>query len=103
MIIVTFISFRSLLTNVKSNDLKKIQLLSLFIFLHLGLYAQESKEKIPKRVYTTKSIGEITAPVIDGIIDDESWNLVEWDGDFIEREPDENTPSISANEIQNTL
>ncbi len=72
--------------------MKKIQLLYFFIFLHLGLYAQESKEKIPKRVYTTKSIGEITAPVIDGIIDDESWNLVDWDGDFIERDPDENTP-----------
>ena len=72
--------------------MKKTQFLFIFIFLQLGLYAQESKEKIPKRVYTTKSLGEIAAPVIDGVIDDESWNLVEWDGDFIEREPDENTP-----------
>ena len=47
---------------------------------------------VPKRIYTTKTIGEQPAPVIDGILDDESWNLVEWQGDFVEWRPDENTP-----------
>lgn len=78
-------------TLVKSNNLKKILLLYLIIFLHITVNAQETKEKIPKRIYTTKSIDTLKAPVIDGIIDDLSWDILEWDGDFIERSPDENT------------
>jgi hypothetical protein len=31
------------------------------------------------------------APVIDGLLDDPAWTLVEWAGDFIEQRPDENT------------
>ncbi len=39
-----------------------------------------------KRVYTTeKYIGE--APRIDGIIDDDAWNCVEWNGNFTQQEP----------------
>lgn len=72
--------------------MKKTQLLYLFLFLHLAVNAQKTTKKIPKKVYTTQSIGKSAPPVIDGIINDASWDLVEWDGDFIEREPDENTP-----------
>ncbi len=42
-------------------------------------------------MYTTNFVDNLKAPVIDGILNDESWNLVEWDGDFIEFIPDENT------------
>ncbi len=63
-----------------------------FFFAFQISNAQEQNNKIPKRIYTTKFLGQEKAPVIDGILDDASWNIVEWDGDFIEWQPDENTP-----------
>lgn len=46
----------------------------------------------PKRVYTTKALVSSELITIDGRIDEAGWNGVEWAGDFIENEPDENTP-----------
>jgi len=63
-----------------------------FFFAFQISNAQEQKNKIPKRIYTTKFLGQEKAPVIDGILDDASWNIVEWTGDYIENQPDENTP-----------
>lgn len=80
-----------LLPKVKRNNLRKILLFYLFIFLHISIIAQKTESKISKRVYTTQNIGSAKAPVINGIIDEDSWNFVEWEGDFIERSPDENT------------
>jgi hypothetical protein len=58
-------------------------------------YSQTDSTKtttvVPKRTYTTNAYtGE--APTIDGIINEDAWNAVEWAGDFVENEPDENTP-----------
>ncbi len=72
----------------------KIFLISTFIFLYLfqNSSAQESQRTVvEKRTYTTKFLGQEKAPVIDGILNDTSWNIVEWQTDFIENEPDENT------------
>lgn len=63
---------------------------SLLIISLTGILSAKA-QKVEKRIYTTKSIGTEKAPVIDGKIDDTVWNLVEWDGDFIEGEPDPNT------------
>lgn len=52
----------------------------------------QHKTQITKRIYTTKAIKNYASPVIDGKLNDPCWDLVEWTGDFIEREPDENTP-----------
>jgi hypothetical protein len=61
------------------------------VFLSAEIVAQEtSKNKIPKRVYTTKKLKEV--PVIDGYISEEAWNVVEWSSDFTEKDPDEGTP-----------
>lgn len=49
------------------------------------------KDSITKRSYTTKSIASSESPIIDGILNDKSWDVVEWAGDFIEHEPDQNT------------
>ena len=55
--------------------------------------AQDSQTPVvPKRIYTTKYVTSEQAPRIDGLIDDAAWNEVEWATDFIENEPDENTP-----------
>ncbi len=62
------------------------------LLLPLALYAQDSTEVVPKRIYVTSSLSESTPPDIDGILNDDSWELVEWTGDYIEFQPDENTP-----------
>lgn len=49
------------------------------------------KDSITKRSYTTKSIASSESPIIDGVLNDKSWDVVEWAGDFIEHEPDQNT------------
>ncbi len=63
------------------------------------LTAQESASTtiVPKRVYTTKSLNGQSAPAIDGVLDDAGWDIVEWTGDYIENQPDENTaPSVQT-------
>ncbi len=62
------------------------------MLFQLVINAQETEDKISKRIYTTQSIGSAKTPEIDGLIDEDVWDLVEWDNDFIERSPDENTP-----------
>lgn len=54
--------------------------------------AQDSTQVITKKRYFTQSLGEYAAPDINGVLEDEAWNLVEWGGDYIEWQPDENTP-----------
>ncbi len=65
-------------------------ILACFIGVFQVAKSQE-KPLIPKRIYTTKVIADADSPVIDGVIDEGSWDLVEWSSDFVEREPDENT------------
>jgi hypothetical protein len=65
---------------------------SCILFLLQTANSQELKSKISKRIYTTKSLSQQKAPIIDGKLDDIGWNIVEWQTDFIENEPDENTP-----------
>jgi hypothetical protein len=65
--------------------------LFLLLLINAVVNAQESKDKIQKRIYTTAPLSEEKAPIIDGVLDDAGWNLVEWQTDFIENEPDENT------------
>ena len=54
--------------------------------------AQEAVESVPKRIYTTKPINGEKPPVIDGTLDDAAWGLIAWSEEFIEFQPDENTP-----------
>lgn len=57
-----------------------------------SLTARDSTTVVPKRIYTTKPIGTEKPPLIDGLLEDAVWNIVEWTGDYIEFQPDENTP-----------
>ncbi len=54
--------------------------------------AQDSLTTVKKRIYTTKPILNLGEPKIDGVLNDKSWDAVEWASDFIESRPDENTP-----------
>ncbi|MGW8315519.1 MAG: hypothetical protein ACWGNV_07960, partial [Bacteroidales bacterium] len=40
-----------------------------------------------KRVYQSVSIGDLPEPRIDGYLDDEIWDLGEWQGDFTQQQP----------------
>jgi len=61
--------------------MKKIILASLVICLFLQTVSAQKDKK-----YQTK---EISAEIkIDGIIDENSWNKVKWEGDFIQTEPE---------------
>ncbi len=61
------------------------------LIAQLSLFAQDSTDVVPKRTYTTKYLNEITSPEIDGLLEDAAWDIVPWEGDFVERRPDENT------------
>lgn len=71
----------------------KINLIAVCAILlaQTALFAQDSTDVVAQRTYTTKFLNEIASPDIDGLLDDPSWDIVEWEGDFIERRPDENT------------
>ncbi len=72
----------------------KIRIFLLIFTFSISLIAkaQEQQTSVPKRIYTTKVVSNDNVPLIDGLLNDASWNLVEWGTDFIENEPDENTP-----------
>jgi hypothetical protein len=71
----------------------KLRLGALLLFFGIALiHAQDSTLVVPKRVYVTKAMGGgVEAPEIDGSLEDSAWDLVEWEGQFIEQRPDENT------------
>lgn len=62
------------------------------LVVHMVSFAQDSTDVVPKRIYTTKALEDAKPPIIDGVLDDISWNSVAWEDDFIESRPDENTP-----------
>jgi hypothetical protein len=67
---------------------KKLSLFFAFCIAQFA-YGQETTTTttVPKRIYNTKRV--VKAPVLDGILTDETWNAVEWAGDFKEFMPDE--------------
>ena len=79
--------------------MKRVLLSLLLILLHCELCLGQSNH-IPRKVYTTKSLGSLTAPQIDGLINEPVWNIVEWTGDYIENLPDENTPPIEQTKFK---
>ena len=68
--------------------------LTLILFSALVVNAKSGikvvKKEIPQRVYTTKML-QGKAPEIDGKGDDPAWQQVEWSGNFIQREPNEDS------------
>ncbi|MDH5366144.1 MAG: carbohydrate binding family 9 domain-containing protein [Cyclobacteriaceae bacterium] len=67
-----------------------MKLVTLILLVMLGLVhdtiAQEHKEKV--KSYITERITD-SPPVVDGLINDEAWNLVEWQDDFTQRQPND--------------
>lgn len=72
--------------------MRNAALVFLTLFFIYSAQAQDSTEVIIKKKYTTQALGDYAAPTINGILEDEAWSLVEWGNDYIEWQPDENTP-----------
>lgn len=64
-------------------------------FIILG-NAQQDRQLPSKKVYTTSAINTSISPEIDGNLTDEAWNTVNWEGDFIQREPNEKVAPSEA-------
>ncbi len=62
----------------------------IFIFLMTSSFAKSTDSTIVKRTYQTAFAK--TAPVIDGLGNDDCWNLVEWTSNFTQIQPIENKP-----------
>ena len=62
--------------------------------------AQDSTEVIPKKIYVTTELGQETPPTVDGMLNDLAWNLVEWGGEYIEWQPDENTAPTNQTQFK---
>ncbi len=65
---------------------------SCWLYTQENEQTQDTTEVIPKRIYLTKPLGSEKTPIVDGLLDDNAWNIVEWTSDYIENQPDENTP-----------
>jgi hypothetical protein len=81
----------------KSLIYKKINLMKLACLKRIviglilsNLLLNSFSQGIEKKTYHTSFTK--TAPEIDGLMNDECWNLVEWGGDFIQTQPYENRP-----------
>ncbi len=66
--------------------MKRVFLILLFIALITSAFSQTTEKKTYETKFTTK------APVIDGLMNEECWDLVEWGTDFIQTQPQENKP-----------
>ncbi len=72
--------------------MKKFIILFTLPFISIYVQAQDSTLVVPKKIYVTKPVEQDAPPVVDGLLNDEAWNLVDWAGDYVEFQPDENTP-----------
>ena len=81
--------------------MKTLSLSLLALLLSSSIFSQDStKVEVPKRIYTTASISSYSTPEIDGILNDDAWNAVEWTTDYIENQPDENTPPTEQTKMK---
>jgi len=61
-------------------------LITLFVFINQITIAQDTNTK--KKIYNTHRI-QNEPPRIDGLIDEGIWDIVEWSGDFTQRDPND--------------
>jgi hypothetical protein len=66
--------------------LKRIIISQIFTLLLSVCFAQAPEKRSYQTVFTK------TPPVIDGLMNDDCWNMVEWSGNFIQTQPIENKP-----------
>jgi hypothetical protein len=75
---------------MKFTIIKRIILSQIMVLILTTGYSAKPDSTVVKRTYQTAFTK--TPPVIDGIGNDDAWNLVEWTSDFIQSQPAENKP-----------
>ena len=83
---------------MKNTFSKRILISLIFSVLVTSGHAKTQDSVVVKRTYQTAFAK--TAPVIDGLMNDESWKDVEWSGNFIQRDPVENKPPSQETEFK---
>jgi hypothetical protein len=71
---------------MKRRLLVKLAICVILTAIYSSSYSQTIEKKIFNTVFTR------TPPVIDGLMNDDCWNQVEWSGNFIQIQPQENKP-----------
>jgi len=74
-------------------------LLLLSIFFSITVFSQTETSTV-KRSYTTKSIGNLLPPKIDGTLDDAVWESVEWSSDYVQNEPNNGATPTSQTKLK---
>lgn len=72
--------------------MKKVMLILMALTCMTMTVSAQEEEPVETREYFTKKINGETAPTIDGQLNDPVWNIVEWEGDFIQRNPADGEP-----------
>jgi len=85
----------------------RILLLLFFLLTSSIAIAQQTQNaeynpKHDQKTYTTQRLEGFSKPNIDGKITEDLWNIVPWAGDFVEQEPDENTPPSQETQFKIT-
>lgn len=70
------------------------------MFLSVTVFGQKKRDSIPKRQYRCEPVQPLPSPNIDGLIQEAVWDKVQWSGDFVERQPDENTAPSQETEFK---
>ena len=75
--------------------MNKTFLLALSVLFFTSIASSQSADTAitKKKYFTTRLAGNIT---LDGVPDEESWNAVEWGGDFTQYQPNEGKPPSQA-------
>ncbi|WP_108866531.1 DUF5916 domain-containing protein [Aquimarina aquimarini] len=72
--------------------MKSYTYILVFFLFQITVIAQDSISVVKKRIYKTEPLLGEKKPVIDGLINESEWDVVSWAENFIESQPDENTP-----------
>ncbi|MBK8492013.1 MAG: carbohydrate binding family 9 domain-containing protein [Saprospirales bacterium] len=73
--------------------------LSFLLLISFQVFGQNGSTEIAKKQYHTRSLGNETIQ-LDGILDEPVWNTVEWGADFVEFQPNENTPPAEPSQFK---
>ncbi|MEQ8362017.1 MAG: DUF5916 domain-containing protein [Cyclobacteriaceae bacterium] len=79
---------------------KKIPIIVLLLLLYLNCSTALAQNSIPKRKYYTTFVPAQKAPKVDGLIEEEAWQQVEWSGNYVEWSPEENTEPTEQTKLK---
>ena len=70
----------------------------LFVLLAVSAFAEDDARPHPEK--TIRAVRAVTAPELDGILDDDVWSAAPLADDFTQRDPDEGQPATERTTVQ---